>query len=94
MSIRIALDLDGSLESLTNSMGELAHALDERDDCSLVPFVAEPDRRFLVNALCADAASSGLFGDALSAPALIVSWAVLTWCTLPVRSRRQRSRCH
>lgn len=38
MSIRIALDLDGSLESLTNSMGELAHALDERDDCSLVAF--------------------------------------------------------
>ena len=38
MTVRVALDLDGSLESLTNSMGELASALRERDDLELRPF--------------------------------------------------------
>ena len=36
--IRVALDLDGSLESLRNSMTELAAALRGRPDCQLVAF--------------------------------------------------------
>jgi glycosyltransferase involved in cell wall biosynthesis len=36
--LRVGLDLDGSLESLSNSMFELATALSERDDLDLVRF--------------------------------------------------------
>lgn len=36
--LRVALDLDGSLESLGNSMTDLAEALEATDDCSLVRF--------------------------------------------------------
>ena len=36
--LRVALDLDGSLEALTNSMSELATALAERPDLELLPF--------------------------------------------------------
>lgn len=38
VTIRVALDLDGSLESLRNSMTELAAALRRRSDCELVAF--------------------------------------------------------
>jgi hypothetical protein len=36
--LRVALDLDGSLESLGNSMTDLADALTEMDECDLVRF--------------------------------------------------------
>lgn len=36
--VRVALDLDGSLEALTNSMGELADALRQRPDLELETF--------------------------------------------------------
>ncbi len=36
--LRVALDLDGSLESIGNSMTDLAEALEATDDCSLVRF--------------------------------------------------------
>lgn len=36
--LRVGLDLDGSLESLGNSMVELAQALEESSDCDLVRF--------------------------------------------------------
>lgn len=51
MTLRVALDLDGSLETLRNSMVELADALEQRSDCQLVPFrtrsAAGPDERAL-----------------------------------------------
>ncbi|OYV66228.1 MAG: hypothetical protein B7X07_00130 [Actinobacteria bacterium 21-64-8] len=38
VALRVALDLDGSLESLGNSMTDLAEALEATADCSLVRF--------------------------------------------------------
>jgi hypothetical protein len=37
-SLRVGLDLDGSLESLGNSMTDLADALDRTGECELVRF--------------------------------------------------------
>ncbi len=50
--LRVGLDLDGSLESMSNSMSDLARALGERDDLTLTCFRTEsapqsPDERRL-----------------------------------------------
>ena len=43
-SLRVGLDLDGSLESLSNSMSELAAALRARDDLTLLTFRTQTRR--------------------------------------------------
>jgi hypothetical protein len=55
---RVGLDLDGSLESLGNSMVDLADALDETKECTLVRFrsrtsaVSPNEARLRLRALC------------------------------------------
>src|SRR3984957_20220951 len=44
-SLRVGLDLDGSLESLGNSMTELADALDRTRECDLVRFRSRTSAR-------------------------------------------------
>ena len=43
--VRVGLDLDGSLESLRNSMSELAEELHRRGDCTLVGFRSRTSAR-------------------------------------------------
>ena len=44
-SLRVGLDLDGSLESLGNSMTDLADALDRTGECELVRFRSRTSAR-------------------------------------------------
>ena len=47
--LRVGLDLDGSLESMSNSMSDLARALGERDDLTLTCFRTESAPQSVTN---------------------------------------------